>query len=82
MEVVSPPPSAEEENLPKSQAIHVPGRFLNVVCVCQALFRRVSACRGTELSDATLSNEAVHQRGKHPLAMDVYLLQRLNKLSN
>ena len=38
--------------------------------------------QGTELSDATLSNKAVHQRGKHPLAMDVYLLQRLNKLSN
>ena len=29
--------------------------------------------RGTELSDATLSNEAMHQRGKHPLATDVYL---------
>ena len=29
--------------------------------------------RGIELSHTTLSNEAMHQRGKHPLAMDVYL---------
>ena len=35
--------------------------------------------RGTELSDATLSNEAVHQRGKHPLAMDVYLLSTVQQ---
>ena len=56
------------------------------VCVCDTSeetknFYRLSfyvlylskSCRGTELSDATLSNEAMHQRGKHPLATDVYL---------
>ena len=56
------------------------------VCVCDTSeetinFYRFSlyvldlskSCRGTELSDATLSNEAMHQRGKHPLATDVYL---------
>ena len=44
------------------------------VCVSSPVPKgsRVSS-RGTELSDATLSNEATHQRGKHPLAMDVYL---------
>ena len=59
---------------------------LECVCVCvnpcfEGSFQADNR-RGTELSDATLSNEAMHQRGKHPLAMDVYLLQRLNRLSN
>ena len=51
------------------------------VCVCPTLDKGfppplflLYMSRGTELSDATLSNEARHQRGKHPLAMDVYLL--------
>ena len=50
------------------------------VCVCPTLDKGfppplflLYMSRGTELSDATLSNEARHQRGKHPLAMDVYL---------
>ena len=47
---------------------------LGLLCVCvtseltQGLYRR-----GAKLSDATLSNQATHQRGKHPPAMDVYL---------
>ena len=44
------------------------------VCVSNPVSKGLISSRGTELSDATLSNEARHQRGKHPLAMDVYLL--------
>ena len=42
------------------------------VFVCVSCYNKL-ICRGTEVSDATLSNEAMHQRGKHPLAMDVCL---------
>ena len=59
------------------QVFHMRAAKRHRVCVCvKPCFQgfNLILSRGTELSDATLSNEAVHQRGRHPLAMDVYLL--------
>ena len=58
------------------------------VCVCvscynkQVVIGQLPTCemQGAELSDATLSNEAMHQRGQHPLAMHVYLQTCSNKV--
>ena len=53
-------------------------RHLRGACVCKHLETRwigfVSLRRGTELFDATLSNEAMHQRGKGGLINHLYLL--------
>ena len=50
-----------------------------IVCVCVDLLKRSKTCtlfdsRGAELFDATLSNEATHQRGKSGLITLMYLL--------
>ena len=55
------------------QVFHMRAAKRHRVCV-KPCFQGSNLKQGTELSDATLSNEARHQRGKHPLAMDVYLL--------
>ena len=62
------------------QVFHMRAAKRHRVCVkpCFQGFNLIYS-RGTELSDATLSNEAVHQRGKHPLAMDVYLLSTVQQ---
>ena len=59
--------------------MHTQPLFSWAGCVCVDLLKRSKTCtlfdsRGAELFDATLSNEATHQRGKSGLITLMYLL--------